>query len=62
MLHGDRWCRAGPNADASERQGQVTDRVATAPEGQLTLGLWYSQADQLAGTAGIIQNKLFGTD
>lgn len=32
------------------------------PEGNLTLGLWYSQAESVSGTLGIEQEGVFGTD
>lgn len=38
------------------------DRTNIKPEGNLTLGLWFSQAEALSISLGIEQDKLFGTD
>jgi outer membrane protein assembly complex protein YaeT len=38
------------------------DRTNLKPEGNLTLGLWYSQAEAMSFSLGIEQDKLFGTD
>jgi outer membrane protein assembly complex protein YaeT len=38
------------------------DRTNLKPEGNLTLGLWFSQAEALSISLGIEQDKLFGTD
>jgi len=38
------------------------DRTKLQPEGNLILGLWYSQAEGASVSLGIEQDKLFGTD
>jgi outer membrane protein assembly complex protein YaeT len=38
------------------------DRTNVKPEGHLTLGLWYEQAEGVSASLGISQDKLFGTD
>lgn len=38
------------------------DRTNVKPEGNLTMGVWYSQAEALSFSMGITQDQLFGTD
>lgn len=35
---------------------------ATSPEGELALGIWYSQAEEFSGTVSVEKERIFGTD